>query len=103
MRHDGDEFFNKSTAEMRNLFDETFDVSNEELVSIEEEFSLFLEGLKVDISLANLTVSLVSVSDFISNYTDHIQPAKQNASYNVGNIMNTTNHVLNKIRQYLFM
>ena len=71
---------------MKNLFDETFDVSNEELVSIDEEFSLLMEGLKVDILLANLTVSLVSVSDFISNYTDHIQPAKENASYNVGNI-----------------
>ena len=78
---------------MKNLFDETFDVSNEELVSIDEEFSQFMEGLKVDISLANLTVSLASVSDFISNYTGHIQPAKQNASYNVGNITRLTEEI----------
>ena len=61
MRHDGDEFFNKSTAEMKKLFDETFDISNEELVSIEEEFSLLIEGLKVDILLADLSPWCLSV------------------------------------------
>ena len=78
---------------MKNLFDETFDISNEELVSIEEEFSLLIEGLKVDILLADLTVSLVSVSAFMSNYTHHIKQAKQNASYNVGNITSLTEQI----------
>ena len=86
VRHDSDLYLNISSAEMRNLVDKTFVISNEEVANIGREFSLFIEGLKDEILLKNISFSVGTVSEMVYNYTVYIQPAKERVSYNVGNI-----------------
>ena len=86
---------------MRDIFDQTLGVFNDEVDSVDTNFTAFIADLKAELNFNTIVGNVGLFSELVTNYTNDIQPSMADALLTVTNIRSLLNDIQNSCQANL--